>query len=85
MKHLHKVWEGLSGAEVTTKSVVYRENFVVVRIREEGRDLEEGSMGRNEGRGNPEEPDLGVRSNGSEQLRGRGGATGRKQYSTRWW
>lgn len=40
------------------------------------------------GRGNPEEPDLSVRSNSSQQLRGRGGGggggaapTGRSQYS----
>lgn len=46
----------------------------------EGRDLEEGSVGRDEGRGNPEEPDLSVTSNGREQLRGRGGgASGRKE------
>lgn len=32
--------------------------------------------GRDGGRGNPEEPDLSVTSNGREQLRGRGGGGG---------
>lgn len=44
--------------------------------------------GRDGGRGNPEEPDLSVTSNGREQLRGRGGGGGgansRVQAVGRW-
>lgn len=69
---------------------VHRGNTVAVRPEEQdqgGRKrLRGGISGKKEARdgerGNPEEPDLSVTSNGREQLRGRGGGRGGAANST---